>query len=192
MNKKIFRLMVCGDLMASRGRLRFGTMTVKGSGIPLRAVADMWRSFANTRFWRKLSRKRDYVMVFEPHPSGHGWHVHFVCNFFVPIRELVSVGGLYGFGVCYMESVDVGGVYYISKYICKSTSLARKEGCKCVRICNVSRSLVPLRDILVSSPSIDFVRDNWHIESGAPSLRWLKLQWRWFLSWCPMLEDFPI
>lgn len=192
MNRKMFRLLVCGDLMSSRGRLRFGTLTVRLHGVPLRTVADMWRSFANTRFWRDLSRKRDYVMVFEPHPNGHGWHIHFVCNFFVPVRRLSEVASQFGFGVCWMESVDVGGVAYISKYISKSSRIARSEGCKGVRICNVSRSLVPLRDVEVHSPQIDFIRDYWHTCTGSPLLRWLRLSWQWLLSWCPRLEDFPL
>lgn len=158
------------------------------SGLTLRQTADMWRSFANSRFWRDLCRGRDYVMVFEPHPGGHGWHVHFVCNFYVPIRDLVRVSSRYGWGVCYMEVVDVGAVAYVAKYIGKSGRLSRKEGCKGVRIVNVSRTLLPLRDVEVHSPSIDYVRDNWHTETGSPLLRWLKLSWRWLVGWCPSIE----
>lgn len=175
--------------MASRGRLRFGTLTVKVEGLPLRVVADMWRAFANTRFWRDLSRKRDYVMVYEPHPNGHGWHIHFVCNFFVPVRDLVRVAGNYGFGVCWMESIPSAHVAYIAKYITKSNRLARQEGSKGVRVVNVSRSMLPLRDIDVHSSMIDFIRRFWHTRTGFPSLRWQKLQWDWFLSWCPSLDN---
>lgn len=188
MNRKQFRLLACGDLMQSRGRLRFGTMTVRLDGLPLRVVADMWRAFANTRFWRDLSRKRDYVMVYEPHPSGHGWHIHFVCNFFVPVRRLVSVASRFGFGVCWLESVDVGGVAYVSKYIGKAGKIARREGCKGVRCVNVSRTLLPLRDIEVHSPMIDFVRTNWCSRTGCALLRWHRLVWDWYLSWCPRID----
>ena len=187
MNKKEFRILACGDLMSSRGRVRFGTMTVRLHGVPLRVVADMWRSFANTRFWRNLTRKRDYIMVFEPHPHGHGWHIHFMCNFFVPIRELVSVASRFGFGVCWMELVDLSGVGYVAKYVCKSGKIARAEGSKGVRIVNVSRSLLPMSDVIVSSSSLDYVRDNWHTETGSILLRWQRLQWRWFCSFCPSL-----
>lgn len=188
MNRKKFRLLACGDLMASRGALRFGTLTVRLDGLPLRTVADMWRSFANTRFWRELSRGKDYVMVYEPHPNGHGWHIHFVCNFFVPVRRLVEVAFRFGFGVCWMERVDVGSVLYVSKYIGKASAIARKEGCKGVRTVNVSRSMLPLKDVEVHSPSIDFIRDNWGFRTGSPFLRWLRLSWDWLLSWCPSLS----
>lgn len=187
MNRKVFRLMVCGHIMAQKSRLRFGTLTVRMPCLPLRVVADMWRSFSNSRFWRGLVSRRDYMMVYEPHPQGHGWHIHFVCNFFIPIRDLVREAGRYGFGVCWMEIIDSSGVSYIAKYLSKSSKLARAEGSRSVRLVNVSRSLVPLRDIDVRSPMIDYVRSNWRTETGSPYLRWQKLVWRWLLSWCPSL-----
>lgn len=190
LNKKRFRLIVCSDIMASRGLIRFGTMTVRLGGLSLRTVADMWRSFANTRFWRSLTSKHDYIMVYEPHPNGHGWHIHFLCNFYIPIRQLVIESSRFGFGVCWMECVPSSYVHYVSKYIGKASKIARQQGCKSVRIVNVSRSLVPLRDIDVSSSSIDFIRQYWHTVSGSPKVRWHKLYLSWLYSFAPSLCDF--
>ncbi len=187
MNKNLFRLVASAELMSTRGRLRFGTLTVRLDGLPLRVVADMWRSFSNSRWWRSISRKRDYILVYEPHPNGHGWHIHFLCNFYIPIRDLVYESSKYGFGVAWMESVSVDHVYYISKYISKSRRISRREGSKGVRLVNVSRSMLPLSDVIVSSPMLDYVKSNWHIVSGSHKVRWLKLCWNWLTSWCPAL-----
>lgn len=190
MNKKLFRLVCCANVMASRGRLRFFTVTVQEHGLPLRFVADRWRTFANDRWWRKISKGKDYIMVYEPHPGGHGWHIHFLTNFYIPIDDLRYYCNRHNFGICFAEACDTGTVVYMAKYISKGAFLRRMEGASNVRLVNVSRSLLPLRDIDVSSSSIDFIRRWWHSSNDVFMIRWHCLYWSWLLSFCPSMRGF--
>lgn len=185
MNKQLFRIVSTVEYMSTRGALRFGTITVKRPDVPLHVVSDMWRNFANGRWWRKLSRGKDYVMVYEPHPNGHGWHIHFLCNFYVPIRQLVYEVGKYGFGVCWMEHVSPDTAWYISKYVVKSRKLLRRSNYRRVRLVNVSRTMLPLSDVVVRSSSIDFVRRWWRFSDLPFQVRAVKLFQDWLCTFCP-------
>lgn len=182
MNKKLFRLVASATLMESRGRLRFFTVTVKEHGLPLRFVADRWRSFTNSRWWRRISKGKDYIMVYEPHPKGHGWHIHFLTNFYIPVDDLRYHCNCHNFGICFAEGCDAGTVVYMAKYISKGNFLRRMEGARNVRLVNVSRSMLPLYDIEVRSPSIDFVRRWWKSSTDPLLLRWHCLYWAWLCS----------
>lgn len=182
MNKHLFRLHDAALILRKVDRLRFFTITVRLHDVSLRKVADMWRSFSNGRWWRSLCKGRGYFLVYEPHPKGHGWHIHFVSNFYIDIRELVRRVSSYGFGVCYAEIVDDDIAFYVAKYLTKSRKLHRREGAKGVRLVNCSRNLPSLRDVSVSSSSIDYIRDNWRTETGSPMVRYMKLYYRWITS----------
>ena len=179
-NKELMRIWACATLMEQKDRLRFFTLTVPEHDLPLRIVADRWRDFVSTRWWRKLKRKGDYIVVYEPHPSGHGWHIHVITNFFVPWQELALMARVVHFGHTDIAAVDSGCALYCAKYLSKSKILKRVTGAKNVRIVNVSRGLVRMKDIEVHSPSIDFIRANWQHLSGLPFIR------RWhvgYLCW---------
>lgn len=171
MNKDIMRIWACATIMEQKDRLRFFTLTVPESDLPLRVVADRWRDFVGTRWWRRLKRKGDYIVVYEPHPSGHGWHIHVITNFFIPWQELSLMARVVHFGHTDIEAVDSGCALYCAKYLSKAKVLKRLLGAKNVRIVNVSRGLVRLKDIEVHSPSIDFIRSNWIHGSGLPFMR---------------------
>lgn len=161
MNKQLLRIWASALLMEQRDRLRFFTLTVPEHDLPLRIVADRWRSFANTRWWRRLCRKGDYLIVYEPHPSGHGWHIHALTNFFIPWQELQLMASAVHFGHTDIEAVDSECALYVAKYITKSQLKKRLDNaCKGVRIVNVSRGLVRLKDIEVHSDYIDWVKSN--------------------------------
>lgn len=166
MNRDIMRIWVCATLMEIRDRLRFFTLTVPEYDLPLPHVASRWRDFANTRWWRKLKSKGDYIVVYEPHPSGHGWHIHVITNFFIPWQQLALMARVVHFGHTDIEAVDSGCALYCAKYLAKSKILKRLADARHVRIVNVSRGLVPLKDIEIHSPSIDFIRNNWSLGSG--------------------------
>lgn len=158
--KKGLRVRWCVEEMQNGGRrLRFLTLTVPEHGLPLRVVTSRWRSLRSTRYVRDLLKNHAYICVYEKHPSGHGWHIHVVLNRFVNIAHFRAVASGHGFGRLHIElcGSDIGK--YIAKYISKSFD-ARPADCKGVRLVNVSRCLLSLRDIVVSSPGIDFIRRN--------------------------------
>lgn len=159
MKKRLRVQWSCEEMCRGGRRLRFLTLTVPEHGLPLKVVTARFRAFRNSRFVRYLLKGHDYICVYEKHPNGHGWHIHIVLNRFVPIRECRAIAQRYGFGRVHIElcGSDIGK--YISKYISK-TLQARPDECKGLRLINVSRGLLALRDIVVSSPSIDFVKRN--------------------------------
>lgn len=189
MTRDLFRLLACGDIMKSRGDLRFVTLTFEHSGLPLDYCAHCWREFTNGRWWRSLSRGKDRIQVWEIHPGGHGWHLHMLVNFFIPWkrlqREIVKAG--FGYIVHVELCRDMSVCDYVCKYLLKSKRISRSESARRHRIINVSRSLLPLSDVNVKSSSIDYVRSRWRFTSGPLSLRWRMLYLRWLSSFS--LED---
>lgn len=149
----------CEQMQKGGRRLRFLTLTVPEHGLPLRVVTSRWRAFRSSRYMRDLLKGHSYICVYEKHPNGHGWHIHCVLNRYVNISRLRDMSSRYGFGRVHIElcGVDIGK--YIAKYISKSFE-ARPSDCKGVRLVNVSRCLLSLRDVVVSSPGIDFIRRN--------------------------------
>ena len=201
-NKKLFRVLACCELMQSdhwytvhtkhgdkrrfvKGdRLRFLTLTVPESRLPLFEVAARFRRLANSRWWRQLMRARSYVCVYEPHPGGHGWHIHILTNTFVPWQELDVVSRAYLFGHTDIEAADTSCAYYIAKYVTKSYVLRKAQDSRNVRIVNVSRDLLPLYDIHASSPSADFIRDFWEEASSLKAWRRLHFLYHfWVYTW---------
>ena len=192
MNRKLFRILASVEIMLSRGRLRFATLTVPESGLPLREVADRFRRFSRSRFWREVKGRGDYISVYEPHPNGHGWHIHILTNFFIPSEKLRVVSGCYGFGITDIEAADTNSAYYIAKYISKSQFLRKLEnGSKNVRLVNVSRGLCALKDVDCTSPSMSFIRSNWYLpQFRGRDLSVLRPRDRWFFLfflWCSSL-----
>lgn len=180
MTKEIMRLWACASMMELKDRLRFFTLTVPEHDLPLPLVSARWRDFANTRWWRRQKAKGDYVVVYEPHPSGHGWHIHVITNFFIPWQELALMARVVHFGHTDIRQVDSGTALYCAKYLSKSKILKRFAGCPKLRIVNTSRGLVRLKDIEIHSPSIDFIKAHWSMGSGLPINRRFALL---YLSW---------
>ena len=183
MTREIMRLWACASMMELRDRLRFFTLTVPEHDLPLRIVSARWRDFANTRWWRRLKAKGDYVVVYEPHPSGHGWHIHILTNFFIPWQELALMARVVHFGHTDIRQVDSGTALYCAKYLAKSKILKRLADCPKLRIVNTSRGLVRLKDIDIHSPSIDFIKRHWEMGSGLPFRnRYMLLYLCWIQS----------
>jgi len=60
------------------------------------------------------------VRVFEIHPGGHGLHVHFLCNRFVPARLVWGLSRKHGLGRVDVVRADAGISSYLSKYLGKT------------------------------------------------------------------------
>jgi len=193
--KKRLRVKWSCEMMTKGGRrLRFLTLTVPEHGLPLKVVTARFRSLRNSPFVRDLLKGHDYVCVYEKHPNGHGWHIHIVLNRFVPIREFRLISERYGFGRIHIElcGSDIGK--YISKYISK-TLQDRPDDCKGLRLINVSRGLLALRDIIVSSPSIEFMKRNFHdvlVSHLRPFQRLKILQRSWLFRLLPQELCFSL
>lgn len=201
-NKRMFRVLACCELMTTDhwyvarehgqpvrrfvegGRLRFLTLTVSEKHLPLPEVARRFRNFANTRWWRGLMRHHSYVAVYEPHPCGHGWHIHILTNVFIPWQKLQLMANAHMFGSTNIEAAETTCSFYIAKYVTKAQVLKRAEESRHVRIVNVSRDLLPLRDIEVHSPSVDYIRRLWKFTNiHNPYMRLKSLYFRWVYSW---------
>lgn len=187
MKKKLRVRWSCEAMTKGGRRLRFLTLTVPEHGLPLRCVVDRFRALRSCRYMRSMLKGNDYICVYEKHPQGHGWHIHIVLNFWIDINELRGWANRYGFGRIHIELCEGDIGRYISKYIAK-TLAQRPEDCKGVRLINVSRGLLALRDIVCDSPSIDFVRRNIHnaAVSGISMFHRLKvLQRSWIFRLLP-------
>lgn len=195
-NRKVFRIWASALLMERVDRLRFFTLTVAENSLPLREVADRWRAFANTRWWRALKKGRDYIITYEPHPGGHGWHIHCLTNFYIPWQELQLMARAVHFGHTDIEAVDSSCSLYVAKYVSKSEVYRRLQDSRHVRIVNVSRRLLALKDVVVSSSSIDFIREHWGIIPCASYLQQLReLYLLWVYDWSglvlsPYVENY--
>lgn len=159
MKKKLRVQWSCEEMTKGGRRLRFLTLTVSEHGLPLAVVQARFRALRGSRYMRQLLKGNQYICVYEKHPNGHGWHIHMVLNFWVDINQFRGWARSFGFGRLHIELCGSEIGKYISKYISKTLS-ARPDDCKGLRLINVSRGLLALKDILVSSPSIDFIRRN--------------------------------
>lgn len=201
-NKRMFRVLACCELMTTDhyyyttdhgqkvkrlvegGRLRFLTLTVKEHRLPLPDLARRFRKFSNTRWWRGLMKHHSYVAVYEPHPGGHGWHIHILTNVFIPWQRLQLMANAHLFGCSNIEAAETTCAFYIAKYVTKAQVLKRAREARHVRIVNVSRDLLPLRDIEVHSPSVDYIHRHWKFTMiSQPWRRMYALYFRWVYSW---------
>ena len=111
--------------------------------------------------WRNLrhylvEREGDgfkYVMNYELHPRGHGWHIHGVFNRYINLRgEGLFQLRRYGFRMISVEKVTSLGVsQYLTKHCLKAYRGVRqkmREGdfSKRLRLVNTSRGLPKLSD----------------------------------------------
>lgn len=130
--------------------------------VTLDKIRERWRSLRH--YLQELHGKGfKYVMNYELHPGGHGWHVHAVFNQYVNLRR----GGLakirsYGFGSIDVQKVtSLGVANYLSKHALKAYRGVRKgvisSGGR-LRLVNTSRGLPRLSDYHWESAFADRVR----------------------------------
>lgn len=61
------------------------------------------------------------VRVFEPHPGGHGLHVHALLNRWVPVGKVRRLARKHGLGRVNVKQVkDRGTIDYLAKYLTKN------------------------------------------------------------------------
>ena len=110
-------------------------------------IRRRWRGF---RHWlaRELPKGAKYVMNYEIHPKGHGWHIHTVWNHYIDLRKYLRVIRSFGFGRVDISRVDSKGIAdYLSKHALKAYSGGRhapRGQVERMRLVNTSRGLPTL------------------------------------------------
>ncbi len=124
-----------------------------------KTAAALWAGLA-----RELARQLGMygVRVFEPHPKGHGLHVHAVVSGWFPVVLVRRYAELNGWGRIHVCKIKKGAGVYIAKYLNKSK---RNEGWKGIRLWGAfgqknARDWKPskVKDIECRSPAVDLYR----------------------------------
>lgn len=104
-----------------------------------------------------------YVMNYEIHPKGHGWHIHSVWNRYIPLRRFLPKIRSFGFGRVNVEKVtSIGVADYLSKHCLKAyRGISRRSvTVSRLRLVNTSRGLPRLSDYVWFS---DFRQEVHHL-----------------------------
>ena len=110
-----------------------------------------------------------YVMNYEIHPKGHGWHIHSVWNQYIPLRAVLGKLSECGFGRVDIRRVNTKGVSdYLTKHALKAyRGVSKKEMERNpsfrLRLVNTSRGLPVLSDYAWKSDLKEEIRRAYNI-----------------------------
>lgn len=152
---KQIREIRCDDVlrffMENNRGLCFLTLTTPDV-VTIHEIRKRWRSLRHYLAEREGAGFK-YVMNYELHPRGHGWHIHGVFNRYINLRgEGLRQLRRYGFGMINVKKVNSLGVsQYLSKHCLKAYRGVRKslhagEFMQRLRLVNTSRGLPRLSD----------------------------------------------
>ena len=164
---KAIREVRCDDVLSlfvkeNKG-VSFMTLTTPDV-VTIHEIRKRWTSLRHylVEFYGKDTK---YVMNYELHPGGHGWHIHSVWNRFVPLwNGRLSKMRSYGFGMVNIKKVSTKVVsQYLTKHCLKAyrgvKTQLKLEGGKRLRLVNSSRGLPVLSDYSWRSPDLDKARE---------------------------------
>lgn len=136
------------QVLMSKSKCVFLTLTTPDV-VDYKTVRERWR---NLRHWlvRRLG-KPQYIMNYELHPKGHGWHIHAVFTCYISLKKHLHTIRSFGFG---RVGVEVVYSKFVSDYLTKHCLKAyrgeiktkRLGDYKRMRLVNQSRGLPPLSD----------------------------------------------
>lgn len=109
--------------------------------------------------WRKLvwNGFTPCVRVFERHPKGHGYHVHFVTSERIAVDSLRPKTDAVGFGRIHVRRIPGAKATYIAKY------LTKQRGQRGVRMWScVAFKGAKVADVVIEKPRISYT----HWEDG--------------------------
>lgn len=166
--------------------------------VSLPEIREMWRSL---RHWllEDVVHGAKYVMNYELHPKGHGWHIHAVFSKPIDLRRYLRRIQSYGFGRVDVRKVNTKDVSdYLTKHCLKAyRGLVAKEirnnpDLKRIRLVNASRGLPRLDDYEVKSELTDSVKALYsRARVSSPALSKMLFCDLWKLSYLAVLSRDP-
>lgn len=88
--------------------------------VDIHEIRDRWRKFRHYLV-ELLGKDTKYIMNYELHPNGHGWHIHSVWNAYIPLKTHYHKLKDFGFGRVDVQLVNSLGVAeYLSKHALKA------------------------------------------------------------------------
>ena len=106
-------------LLGKSKRAYLWTFTTVDRACP-RDVLNRWRSFERKCIREGL--RMEGVRVVEPHPGGHGCHIHFVSRRFYDVNLVRTLSSSSGFGRIHVKPVPRHTALYVAKYVTKCRS----------------------------------------------------------------------
>jgi len=141
--------------IARRGSLFFWTLTFREVMTDTR-IGSAYRYFQDdiiNLFYGNIAG----VRVFEVHPGGHGLHVHFVVNRFIPKRLVDALSRKHGLGWTFVRPAKAEVVPYLSKYLRKTGPKLSPGVRRWAAFGTAHRYRV--RDVIVETPEAAYVKD---------------------------------
>lgn len=113
----------CDDVLSSfceNGGSVFFTLTTPDV-VDIYEIRKRWRSLRHYLVRDVFGGGVKYVMNYELHPGGHGWHIHAVFNRFIPLRKIMEKLRIYCFGRVDVRRVNTPDVAeYLTKHCLKA------------------------------------------------------------------------
>lgn len=156
MTSKTVRKARCEDLLKlflSQSQFNVFLTLTTPDVVDIVEIRQRWRSLRHYLV-ELFGSDVKYVMNYEIHPKGHGWHIHSVWNRYIPLKEFLPKIQSFGFGrVDVRKAGSVGVADYLSKHCLKAyRGISRKDGgCSRLRLVNCSRGLPRLSDYVWES-----------------------------------------
>jgi len=150
------------------------------------SVENIWDAFWQVLRGKEGRRGKTLVVirVLEPHPKGHGWHVHFLTDRWLKVQLIRDIAESVGFGRIHVAPIRKDSAGYVAKYVSKS--LGQSHGAR--RIWSVVGGVstkewrVLVKDIAVSSHArtlVGMMRREWGgywLMSYGPESVYLRVQ----------------
>jgi hypothetical protein len=106
-------------------------------------ISDCWRHFV--KLLRESYGKRvKIVRVLQVHPGGHGWHVHAVCDQYIPASFILRYASAAGLGRMDFRMISGDSRQRVCDYLARYISRDLRKRCKLakgVRLVTASGSL---------------------------------------------------
>lgn len=154
---------VLEEFSSGRGSVFF-TLTTPDV-VDIFEIRARWRSLRHYLVQQVFPKGTKYIMNYEIHPCGHGWHIHSVWNHYVPLTSIFSDLRRFGFGRVDVRRVNSTGVAeYLTKHALKAyrgvSARMREDMEKSrLRLVNQSRGLPRLSDYAWISTEKSELRD---------------------------------
>lgn len=151
------RIKDCVELM-DFDKVKFFTLTTPDV-VSLEEIRKRWRRFRHYLV-EKLGKVK-YVMNYELHPKGHGWHIHILINRFVNLRDNDIRGAIIRCGFGRVDISSAKDCFSLSEYVSKHCIKSYKtsfDNVKRLRLVNCSRGLFRLSDYDYKSEFLEDIR----------------------------------